>query len=93
MYRKAIEMNERDGFVMWDQRDKYKHKFVQRDNEDGPSDDDCSSISSSTSSDDSDESSSEYDQDSNVTSNDDSDDSRDDVLEIKDTKQDFIAVE
>lgn len=29
-YRIALEMNERDGFVMWDQREEYKHKFQKK---------------------------------------------------------------
>ena len=30
LYRIAVEMNERDGFIMWDQREKYKHKFQKK---------------------------------------------------------------
>jgi len=30
LYARAVELNERDGFVMWDERDEYKHKFLSR---------------------------------------------------------------
>ena len=29
-YQRAIEMNRRDNFVMWDKREKYKHKFAPK---------------------------------------------------------------
>lgn len=30
LYQRAIALNERDGFIMWDQREDYKHKFLPR---------------------------------------------------------------
>lgn len=30
LYERAVKMNQRDSFVMWNKRDKYKHRFVKK---------------------------------------------------------------
>ena len=47
IYKKAIEMNVKDEFVMWDQREKYRHKFV-KEKKSGSQNDEVASSSSDT---------------------------------------------
>ncbi len=30
LYKRAIKMNQRDNFIMWDKRDKYKARFAKK---------------------------------------------------------------